>query len=135
MRQRVSLSILLAFICLSISGRAQETGTLTAPETPPNNTGYSVETLTLFRSAGVIHIMLRGVNNEPKECRYTPTTNPTGIFLLTALNKANLSTAYAGNGTTGSLIQRIFHRLFVMGEGASVCVGGLGAGTVTGSVP
>lgn len=135
MRQRAVALVSITVLLLAVVGRAQETGTLATPETKPSNTAYSVETVTLYRTAGVIQIVLRGVNGEWKECRYTPTTTPTGTFLITALNKANLSTAYAGNATTGSLVQRIFHRLFVMAEGAAVCDGGLGAGTVTGSVP
>lgn len=135
MKQRAALIGFGLIVLLGAAAFAQETATLTAPETTPNNTTYTVESVTLFRTAGVLAITLRGVNNEARDCRYTPTTNPTGAFLLNALNKANLSTAYAGNATTGSLLQRIFHRLVVMGEGATVCTPAVGAGTVTGSVP
>jgi hypothetical protein len=114
--------------------RAQETITLTTPETKPSNAEYRLGRLTIDADAGTIHIQLKGQNGEAKSCLYHADTTPTGTFLLTALNKANLSTAYAGNATTGSLKQRIFHRLVVLGEGAAVCSAGL-AGTVTGTVP
>lgn len=134
MRMRAALigGILTAGLLLPLW--AQETVTLSVAEQPPSNTAYHVERLTLDFETGRILIQLLGVNGEAKSCVYTASTTPTGTFLLTALNKSNLSSAYAGNATTGSLKQRIFHRLVVMGEGASVCTGGL-SGTVTGSVP
>jgi hypothetical protein len=143
MKQRATLTLILTVLVLaSVFGQAQETATLTAPETTPNNTVYRRESLEIVPDdvatagdEGRIFIVLRGSNNEMRRCAYTHATNPTATFLITALNKANLSTAYAGNATTGSLLQRIFHRLFVMGEGAAVCTPSVGAGTVTGSVP
>jgi hypothetical protein len=112
----------------------QEKITLTTPETKPSNAEYRLERLTIDADAGTIHIQLKGQNGEAKSCLYHSATTPTGATLIVGLNKANLSTAYAGNATTGSLKQRIFHRLVVMGEGAAVCSNGL-AGTVTGTVP
>lgn len=58
----------------------------------------------------------------------------TGTTLITALNKANLSLAYVGTAATGSLKQRIHHRLVVMGESTAVC-GKTLAGTLAGAVP
>jgi hypothetical protein len=65
-------------------------------------------------------------------CTYAATTTPTATSLLTPFQKANLSSAYNNNATTGSLTQRLFHRLVVMGEAATVC-GGAIVGTLTGS--
>lgn len=121
---------------------AQERINLTATETKPSNAQYVVERFSLvFDDAatasvdeGQIVIQLRGQNGEARTCVYSSATSPTGTFLLNALNKADLSSAYAGNASTGSLKQRIFHRLAVMGEGAAVC-GVTLAGTLAGSVP
>lgn len=122
---------------------AQERITLSAPETVPNNLTYRLERFsfdtddpgTVGKDEGVMRIQLMGVERPVAvSCVYTSTTNPTGTFLINALNKANLSSAYAGNATTGSLIQRIFHRLFSGGlnEGPAVCGRAL-TGTLTGS--
>ena len=81
-----------------------------------------------------IEIQLRGTFGKPNRCAYTPTTNPTGRFLLDGLNKANLSSAYNNNANSGSLKQRIYHRLVIMGESAQVCEQAI-TGTLTGSVP
>ena len=62
------------------------------------------------------------------------TLDSTATTLINGLNKANLSTSYAGNATTGSLKQRIAHRLIVMNEAAQVC-GRTLAGSLTGTVP
>jgi hypothetical protein len=120
---------------------AQERVTLSAPEVVPNNLTYRVERMTLQNDdtntgsvdEGMISIQLMGVERATAvTCVYNATSSPTGTFLLTALNKANLSTAYAGNATTGSLVQRVFHRLIVMGESTAVC-GRTLTGTLTGS--
>jgi len=119
---------------------AQERLTLTTPETTVTNTQYRIESVTLISddpstpaADGHITIRLKGIERpHAVDCQYGPATTPTGSALLNGLNKANLSTAYAGNATTGSLKQRIFHRLVVMNEAAVVCNRAL-AGTVTGS--
>jgi len=126
---------------LAVGASAQEKITLTAPETKPSNNEYR---LALFQAAhddpatvndeGVLVIGLKGQNGEYVACEYGSGTNPTATFLITALNKANLSSAYAGNGTTGSLKQRIYHRLVVMGESTLIC-GKTLTGTITGAVP
>lgn len=131
--KRILLGLVVS-LGLAAVGIAQERITLSAPETKPSNTAYRLERLTLDVERGAISLQLLGVNGEPVSCVYGPTTNPTGATLLAALNKANLSTAYAGNATTGSLTQRIFHRLVVMNEAPAVCGVSL-AGSLTGSVP
>lgn len=100
---------------------AQESVTLTTPVTFASRTGYALDRLSLDNTAGIIHVQLIGNDGTPNSCVWSPGTTPSGRTLLTALNKANLSSAYNNNGTTGSLIQRIFHRLVVMGESATVC--------------
>ena len=120
----------------------QEVVNLTTPETKPNNTSYRVERITInvdnpatgAVDEGRLTVQLLGVNNEPVSCNYTNTTSPTGTFLINALNKANLSAAYAGNATTGSLKQRIYHRLVIMGEATIIC-GKTLTGTIAGAVP
>jgi hypothetical protein len=131
MRIRCALVLLLL---LSHAILAQERVTLTVPEPKADNTAYRIERLHLDADRGTLSIYLLGVNDEPVNCHYTPTTNPTGAFLIVGLNKANLSSAYAGNATTGSLRQRIFHRLVIMAEATAVCSKPL-AGTLTGAVP
>jgi len=111
---------------------AQELVTLTTPE--PANTNYHVQAVALNVDAGVLTIHLLGANGDALSCSYTPSTTPTGATLITGLNKANLASAYAANATTGSLKQRIFHRLVVMAEAVQVCGKSL-AGTLAGSVP
>jgi len=133
---------LLLFLCAGIGLYAQEKITLTVAETKPSNSEYRIERLLLQSDdpttspadEGVIVVQLIGQNGEPISCVYNAASNPTGTFLLTALNKSNLSLAYAGNATTGSLRQRIFHRLVVMGESTAVC-GKTLAGTLAGTVP
>lgn len=122
-------------------GESQERVDLTAPETKPSNPSYSIERITeTFDDAttpadeGLIYIQLKGANGEAVSCTYTATTTPTATALSTGQNKANFSTAYAGNATTGSRRQRIFHRLVVMGESTAVC-GKTLTGTVAGVVP
>lgn len=134
---RVLPFLLLVLCCTPV--RAQERVTLTMPETTPNNTAYRIDRVTLIsndpdtvQDDGFIHIQLTGIDRPNIViCSYTPTTSPTGTFLVNALNKANLSAAYAGNATTGSLKQRIFHRLVVMSEAATVCSKPV-AGSLTG---
>jgi len=126
--------LLLALVLLAVPLAAQELVTLTVPETTPNNTAYHLSRIVLDYDAGVIDLALKGVNSETKHCVYDPATSPTGASLLTGLNKANLSSAYAANATTGSLKQRIYHRLVVMGEASAVCGSAL-TGSLAGSVP
>lgn len=119
---------------------AQERITLSVPETLPNNLTYRVERITINEDdpstvpdEGSIIIQLLGVERaSAATCVYNAASTPTGTFLITALNKANLSTAYAGNAATGSLKFRIFHRLIVMGESTAVC-GKTITGSLTGS--
>lgn len=130
-----------AVLALSVyAPSAQERVTLSAPETSPSNLTYRVERLVLEEDdpdvagdQGFIRIQLLGVERPVAvTCAYTATTNPTGTTLLVALNKANLSAAYAANATTGSLKQRIFHRLVVMNEAPAVCGRSL-TGSLSGS--
>lgn len=133
---------LILLSLLSITAIAQEKITLSIAETKPSNAEYRIERLqlqydnpaTAGADEGIIVIQLLGQNSEPVSCVYNAASSPTGTFLLTALNKANLSTAYAGNATSGSLAQRIFHRLVVMGESTAVC-GKTLTGSLAGTVP
>lgn len=130
-----SRSLVLIFVLVATAyAVAQERITLTTPESYPTNPAYRLERLDLNYDQSTIAIYLRGANGELVTCNYGSGTNPTGATLLNGLNKANLSSAYAGNGSTGSLVQRIFHRLIVMNESATVCTKAL-TGTITGSVP
>lgn len=131
MRKLLTALAILALVVLTPS--AQELIQLGTPETKPANTAYHIATLTLDVDAGLLHVVFKGVTDEIVTCAYSATTNPTGAFLITALNKANLSSAYAANATTGSLKQRIHHRLVVMNESAAVCSKPL-VGTLTGAV-
>ncbi len=138
--KKQSLYVVLLALVLGGVSIAQERITLTAPETVPSNLTYRVERIVLqnddpntVADEGQITIQLMGVERASAvTCVYNAASNPTGTFLLTALNKANLSTAYAGNATTGSLTFRIFHRLIVMGESTAVC-GRTITGSLTGS--
>lgn len=121
-----------------VNAGTQEKITLTVAE---SNTEYRMANLVIVpddpatvADEGVIALDLRGLVGENISCRYSASTNPTGTFLITALNKANLSTAYAANATTGSLKQRIFHRLVVMAESTVIC-GKTITGTLAGAVP
>lgn len=133
---------LFGILCAAVTLGAQERIDLSVAETKPSNSQYRIERLTITNDdpatassdEGVIHIQLLGQNGEAVSCVYTATTNPTATFLTIALNKANLSSAYAANATTGSLRQRIFHRLVVMGESTAVC-GKTLTGSLAGSVP
>jgi hypothetical protein len=127
--------VLLLLLFLTPALVAQELVTLTAPETHPTNPNYRVAAFVMDVDAGMLAITLKGAGDYPPvTCTYSTSTTPTGTFLITALNKANLSLAYAANATTGSLKQRIFHRLVVMGESTAVC-GKTLTGTLAGSVP
>lgn len=142
MRNRLVLLTALFGLSLMVPTSSQERITLSSPETVPDNLTYRVQRLTIESDdpatvgvdEGIITIQLIGVERAtPVTCIYRSTTNPTGTFLSNALNKANLSSTYANNATTGSLIQRIFHRLFSGGlnEAPQVCGRSL-TGTLTG---
>lgn len=129
----------LTLLLLALPVVAQEKITLTAPETNPEYriaifSVVSDDPGTATVDEGQLIMDLKGANGENVPCRYHSGTSPTGTFLNNALNKANLSTAYAGNATTGSLKQRVCHRLVVMGESTAVC-GKTLTGSCTGSVP
>lgn len=135
-------SLILGILCAAVTLSGQERIDLSVAETQPSNSQYRIERLTIQNDdpgtastdEGVIVVQLLGQNKEPVSCVYTAATNPTATFLTVALNKANLSSAYAANATTGSLRQRIFHRLVVMGESTAVC-GKTLTGSLAGSVP
>ena len=121
---------------------AQELIILTTPESVATLTGFRIERLITEPNnpdtpsdEGRLIIQLAG-GGRPVALmwEYHARTTPTGTFLITALNKANLSTVYAGNATTGSLKQRVHHRLVVMGEAAQVC-GRAITGSLSGSPP
>lgn len=139
MRRLIFAASLLLVLVVSLAAR-QERITLSSPETVPNvltyrvdQFGYQMDDPSTAVDEGVLHIRLIGVERPvPNTCTYNAATTPTATFLITALQKANLSTAYAGNATTGSLTQRIFHRLVVMGEASQVCDRPI-AGILTGS--
>lgn len=135
---RLALVLIVMFTTVVM---AQEKVTLTVPETTPNNANYRVDRVILISddpdtpaADGFVQVQLTGIERPTQTviCAYGPTTTPTGTALLNGLNKANLSTAYAGNATTGSLKQRIFHRLVVMGEAATVCAKAI-VGTISGT--
>lgn len=121
---------LIALTLLSVV--AQERIDLTVAETKPTNPSYWLSAIALTYNnpntatdESAIVLSLVGQNGEARNCVYSSTTTPAAGALLIALNKANLSSAYAGNATTGSLSQRIFHRLVVMNEAATICGGAL----------
>lgn len=134
---RVVLVSLL--LCLTVSLVAQEKITLTVAESVPE---YRMGNLVLVyddpATAGVdegaITIDLKGAGTANVSCRYGSGTSPTATFLINALNKADLSSNYNNNATTGSLKQRVFHRLVVMGESTAMC-GKTLTGTLAGAVP
>jgi len=130
------LALVLLLLLPALVG-AQEIVTLTTPETKATNPNYRVASFAMDVDAGMLSITLKGVDDvayPPVSCTYATNTTPTGATLIVGLNKANLSTAYAANATTGSLKQRIFHRLIVMGESTAVC-GKTLTGTLAGTVP
>ena len=125
--------VVIAIVLVTATVWAQEQVTLTTPEVV-SSAAFSIKQIVLDAD-GVITIQLNDdVGSKSVHCVYSAATTPTGAILLTALNKANLSTTYAGNATTGSLKQRIYHRLVVMGEASAVCGRSL-VGSLTGSVP
>lgn len=132
----------LLFVSLVIGATTyvtQERISLTTGETVPTVNTYRVADFQILpddpdtsQDDGVLRIQLIGVERRVGvTCVYTAQTTPTGTFLINALNKANLSSTYAANATTGSLVQRIFHRLVVMNEAPAVCGRAL-TGTLTG---
>jgi len=133
----ISLGFLLAVFG---SLNAQERITLTAPETVPNNLKYRVDSWSVkeddpdtIPDEGTLTIQLIGVERKVGvTCAYTSQTTPTGTSLIIGLNKANLSSAYAGNATTGTFKQRVFHRFVVLNEAPAVCGKSL-AGSLTGT--
>lgn len=92
-----------------------ETLVLTVPEVVPQitTTDYHVILLRLDIEAKQVSVHVRGSNGERKEFRYE---NQAAVDLITALNKANL--------TTKSLQRRILEKL---------AVDGLLVGTVSGT--
>lgn len=137
----IACAVFAVVAVFGLRAAAQERITLSVAETAPNNATYRVERIVLQNDdpgtvgvdEGQITIQIVGVERPiVATCIYRSATNPTGTFLLTALNKANLSSAYAANATTGSLVQRIFHRLVVMAEAPAVC-GRTLTGSLTGS--
>jgi hypothetical protein len=130
------LALVLLLLVPAFVG-AQEIVTLTVAETKATNPNYRVASFNMDVDAGMLSITLKGVDDvayPPVSCTYSTSTTPTGATLITGLNKANLSSVYAANATTGSLKQRIFHRLIVMGESTAVC-GKTLTGTLAGTVP
>lgn len=131
----------LALVGLVLRASAQERITLTSGEIATTNLKYRLERLIIEEddpdTAGVneaaIIIQIIGIERRvQRSCVYNAGTSPTATTLINGLNTANLSSTYNNNATTGSLKQRIFHRLAVMGEGPTVC-GVTVAGTVTGT--
>lgn len=110
---------------LTLGLGAQEKVVLTVAETVPeyrlNNFVVRYDDPATPSDEGALSMDLVGAGTATVSCVYSSSSNPTASFLINALNKANLSTAYAGNASTGSLKQRIFHRLVVMGESTAVC--------------
>lgn len=142
-KQSYATIALLALISVNGLGLGQETITLTTPDSVPANLRYHVERLTLEWDdpgtggidEGRMLIQLLGIERPVAvACIYSDMTKPTATTLINGLNKANLSTAYAATATTGSLKQRIYHRLVVMNEAGTVCGRSL-AGSLTGTVP
>lgn len=136
--------LLVVVILLTASALAQEHVDLTTPETTPANTGYRIgrisflidDPATASVDEGVIEIRIVGVSRPDASfnCFYTASTTPTGTFLTNGVQKANLSTPYANNATSGTLKQRIYHRLVPMNEAPAVCGRSL-VGTIAGAVP
>lgn len=130
---------LISLLLLSLPVIAQEKITLTVAESVPE---YRIGNLSLIyddpATAGVdegaIVIDLRGAGTASVSCRYGASTSPTATFLINALNKSDLSSNYNNNATTGSLKQRVFHRLVIMGESTAIC-GKTLTGSLAGSVP
>ena len=133
----VRIALVLVF-CAGIGLYAQEKISLTVAESIPE---YRIANLVLTYDdpatsvdEGAIVLDLKGAGTANATCRYGAGTSPTGTFLINALNKSDLSSAYNNNATTGSLKQRVCHRLVIMGESTAIC-GKTITGTCTGSVP
>lgn len=116
----------------SMFAQAGERITLTVPEAKASTTTFRVDRVILDDEGSQVVIQLLGNDGSPAACVYNALTTPTGRTLLDGLNKANLSTPYAGNATSGSLKQRIFYRLVVLNEAAVVCGRAL-TGALTGT--
>lgn len=129
-----------SLLALALVVAAQERITLSTPDTGVSLLRYEPDRLVLQfdnpatpADEGVLQIFLRGVERPASvTCEYTATTTPTATTLLVGLNKANMASAYASNAMTGSLRQRIHHRLTVMGEAKTICDKSL-TGTLTGA--
>lgn len=141
MKRLLLLVVLLCGAAVPASAQTVERVDLVTPEVKPSNPSYTIERITETMDdpttpadEGVIYIQLLGANRESVSCIYNATTTPTATTLTKGQNKADFSSAYAGNATTGSRRQRIFHRLVVMGESAQVCSKPI-TGTVAGVVP
>lgn len=127
--KNVMSAVLLLVGISAVAILSQERISLTVPETVPANSSYRVGPFTMDpddpgtpEDDGVLTFQLIGVERRTSlTCTYSAKTTPTGTFLINALNKANFSLPYAGNATTGSLVQRIFHRLVTMGEASMAC--------------
>lgn len=130
-------------LLFSVALSAQEAVNLTVPETVPALSQVRIGRIiitpdnpaTVGSDEGEIYIEMVGVQREDvNPCRYNSLTTPTATTLIVGLNKANLSSAYNNNATTGSLNQRINHRLVIMNEDEVVCQKPIN-GTLTGTVP
>lgn len=138
--QKKHLFAALVIVVSAWTIAAQERIALSAPESLPNNVHYEMRRFTIeFDNVatpddeGRIYIHLAGVERPIQvACVYSDRTTPTATSLINPFNKANLGSAYAGNATTGSLKQRIHHRLVVMNEAPAVCGRSL-AGSLTGN--
>ena len=127
-------------LLLSVPFTAQERITLTTPETVAALGQLEIERIIITpdrvstpEDEGAILVQLIGVERPVAiSCFYSKSTTPLGTFLVNALMKANLSSVYAGNATTGTLPQRIYHRLVIMNEAPAVCGRSL-TGTLTGT--
>lgn len=105
--------LLIAILLVSVlASHAQESVTLTAPVTKPNQTTIKLDGLRIDLSPSkTVTVRWLDNNNEPGLAIYsTPVppdhpTQPTGAALLTTLNKINLS------GGNPSLVARILARL------------------------
>jgi len=107
--------IVIFSIFLSIPIFAQEKLTLTTPISV-SKTGWDITSMFIDVQGSRIIVSLLSNNGEVLVKTYDASTTPTGAFLISNLNTANL--------TTRSLLQRVFDRLIT--DGAFV-------GTVTGT--
>ena len=81
--------------------------TLTTPITPPTNSTYTIDRITIDVIALSIMVQLLGTNGEALSKVYDSTTNPTGATLLHALN--------TGNFSVNSLMKAVYNRLIADG--------------------